>query len=97
MKTNFLKVLKALIYIIILGTAVGFLYHFVRGIYCSLFANDEITNQDRIASAYQFIYMAGAGILLVGALYSTKLVKVYVLPEILRNKIKGLFTKKTDK
>lgn len=96
MKQNLLKALKVLIYVVILGAAVGFIYHFIRGIQCSLFADDEITAQNRVASAYQFIYMAAAGIVLVGALYSTRLVKVYVLPETWRNKIKGLFKKKTD-
>lgn len=96
MKQILLKILKGIIYVIILAAAVGFIYHFIRGIYCSLFADDVITAQNRVASAYQFLYMAGAGIILVLALYSTRLVKVYVLPETWRNKIKSLFTKKKD-
>jgi hypothetical protein len=96
MKQVLLKILKGFIYVIILAATVGFIYHFIRGIYCSLFADDVITAQNRIDSAYQFLYMAGAGTVLVLALYSTRLVKVYVLPETWRNKIKSLFTKKKE-
>ena len=63
MKQILLKILKGIIYVIILAAAVGFIYHFIRGIYCSLFADDVITAQNRVASAYQFLYMAGAGII----------------------------------
>ena len=94
MKTNFLKALKVFIYVVAVGGAVGFIYHFIGGILGSLFADDVITAQNRIGGAYQFIYMAGSGIIMVGALYLTRLVKVNVLPEATMAKIKGIFCKK---
>ena len=93
MKNNLLKVLKSIIYLIVVGTAVGFIFHFMRGIYCSLFADDVITAQNRVESAYQFLYMIGNGVVLVIALYSTSWIKVQVLPVAVRKKIEGIFAK----
>ena len=93
MKNNILKTVKAVIYVIVVGAAVGFIYHFIRGIYCSLYADDVITAQNRVDSAYQFLYMVGNGLILVGALYSTLLIKVRVLPATVEEKIRGIYAK----
>lgn len=95
MKNNILKALKVFIYVVAVGGAVGFIYHFIGGILGSLFADDVITQQNRIEGAYQFIYMACSGVIMVVALYLTRLVKVDVLPEAAQAKIKAIFTKKT--
>lgn len=93
MKNNILKALKIVIYLIVIGAAVGFVYHFIKGIHCSLFADDVITAQNRIESAYQFLYMVGNGVILVIALYSTLLVKVRVVPVVVEEKVKNFFSK----
>lgn len=104
MKNNLLKALKVFIYIIVIGAAIGFILHFICGIRDSLFADDEITNQDRILSAYQFIYMAASGVIMVAALYSTKLIKIHLFSEEVENKLKSIpckikqkFSKKENK
>lgn len=101
MKDKLLKVLKIFIYMIVVFCAFGFIYHFFGGILGSLFADDVITAQNRINGAYEFIYMVGYGIILVIALYCTRLIKIHIFSEEnerklreIPSKIKSKFSKK---
>lgn len=101
MKNKLLKALKIFIYLIVVLAAFGFIYHFIGGILGSLFADDVITAQNRIGGAYEFLYMVVYGMVLIIALYATKLIKVHILSEEnekkLREiplKIKSKFSKK---
>ena len=67
----------------------------------ALFADDVITAQNRINGAYEFIYMVGYGIVLVIALYCTRLIKIHIFSEEnerklreIPSKIKSKFSKK---
>lgn len=90
----FLRVLKIVLFVLALAAFVGFIYHFIRGIYCATNGNDEITAQDRIAGSYQFLRMVLAGLVTCACVFPTLAIKVPLLPESLSEKIKGLFKKK---
>ena len=90
----FLRVLKIVLFLLAAVAFVGFIYHFIRGIYCSMNGNDEITAQDRIAGAYQFLRMVLAGLVVCACVFPTLAIKVTLLPEKWNEKIKGIFHKK---
>ena len=89
----FLRVLKIVLFVLALAAFVGFIYHFIRGIYCSANGNDEITAQDRIAGAYQFLRMVLAGLVVSACIFPTLAIKVPLLPEKWSEKIKDKFCK----
>ena len=89
----FLRILKIVLYVLAAIAFVGFIYHFVRGIYCACNANDLITAQDRIAGAYQFLRMVLAGLVVCACIFPTLAIKVPALPESFNEKINGLLNK----
>ena len=93
MKDKILKVVKVLVYIVVVLSAFGFIYHFIGGVYNSLFADDVITAQNRVASAYEFLYMIIYGIVLVISLYSSRLIKVHIFSEETEKKLKESLSK----
>lgn len=88
-----LRVLKAVLFLLAIAAFVGFIYHFIKGIDGSIHGNDEITAQDRIGGAYQFLRMVLAGLVTVALVFPTLLIKVPLLPESWNEKIKGFFGK----
>lgn len=86
------KIIKWLLCVIGLVGAVGFLTHFVLGIYNSCVADDIITAQDRVKSAYQFWYMIFAGLVMLVGIIGQTFIKINILPE----KIRKIFFKKED-
>lgn len=80
MKT-FLRVLKIVLAVIALACFVGVIYHFFRAINLSLFENDVKTAQNRIRSAYQFLYMLASGLALVFSLVGLFAIKEHFLPK----------------
>ena len=90
----FLRILKAVLFLLAIAAFVGFIFHFIKGIDGSLHGNDDITAQDRIGGAYQFLRMVLAGLVTVALVFPTLLIKVPLLPESWNEKIKGLFKKK---
>ena len=94
-KKNSLILVIIKIILLVLGFAamVGFIAHFVMGIRDSLFADDIITAQDRIAGAYQFIRMLLCGLIALAFFIPTIFLKVDIIPE----KLKNFFKKKEFK
>ena len=89
-KEILLRVLKIFLLVIGLVSFVGFITHFILGIRDSVTGDDIITAQDRVNGAYQFIRMAGCGLITLAAVLPTVAIKVNIIPE----KIKNLFHKK---
>lgn len=81
------KALKITFLVITFLAFVGVMYHYVRGIYCSLFANDIKTAQNRIDSAYQFMMMIASGVVMIGGFVASNLVKCDLTMKGLLNKI----------
>lgn len=90
----FLRILKITLFLLAIAAFVGFIYHFVRGIYFACNGNDEITAQDRIAGSYEFLRMVFAGLVVSAFIFPTLAIKVNILPDSVNEKIKGLFKKK---
>ena len=61
--------------------AIGFVTHFVLAIYRSCVNDDIITAQDRIKSAYQFMYMVFSGLFMVVGAFLQSCIKVSLLDE----------------
>ena len=89
----FLRILKAVLFLLAIAAFVGFIFHFIKGIDGSLHGNDDITAQDRIGGAYQFLRMVQAGLVTLAFLIPTLFIKVPLLPETWTEKIKGFFSK----
>lgn len=89
-----LKIVKDVLYVIFFAFVVGFIYHWARGIYCSLIEDDVITAQNRINSAYQFIAMAGSGLIALVAMFSSLAIKAESFIQVGLKKCKALLTKK---
>ena len=85
----FLRVLKIVLFVLGAVALVGFFYHFARGIYCSCNGNDEITAQDRLPGAYQFLRMVLSGLVILACILPTIAIKVTLLPESWNEKIKA--------
>ena len=85
-----LRVVKIILFILGLAALVGLVTHFILGIRDSLFANDEITAQDRINSSYQFIRMALCGIIALAFFIQTIFIKFPLFPEVVMNFFNGL-------
>ena len=87
----FLRVLKIVLYVLGVIAFVGFMYHFIRGIYCSCNGNDLITAQDRIAGSYQFLRMVFAGVITCVFIFPTLAIKVPLIPDSANEKVKKVF------
>lgn len=93
MKT-FLKVLKGVLYVLGIASIIAFIVFFIKGIYASCVADDIITQQNRIESAYFFLYMICFGVGSLIFLIPTISIKENVVPELWVNKVKNIFKKK---
>ena len=91
--TIILRVLKIALFVLGFAALVGLVTHFICGIRDSLFAEDEITAQDRVASSYQFIRMALCGLIALAFFIPTIFIKVPLLPEKATNCLNGLMAK----
>ena len=89
----FLRILKLVLFLLAAAAFVGFIFHFVKGIDGSLHGNDEITAQDRIGGAYQFLRMVQAGLVTLVFILPTCFIKVSLLPESWSEKIKEIWNK----
>ncbi|MGM9859060.1 MAG: hypothetical protein ACI311_07455 [Bacilli bacterium] len=89
----FLKILKYTLYVLGVLAIFGFLYFFVSGIINSLFADDIITAQNRIDSAYSFLWMILCGLIAIGTLFPTMAIKEEIFFDDFIKKIVGLFKK----
>lgn len=90
----FLRVLKGVLYALGLTLIVFFIIYFIKGIYTSCVADDIITAQNRIESAYNFLYMVCFGLGAVVCFFSTLPIKEKVITKEEINKIKALIIKK---
>lgn len=93
-KVIILRIVKIVLLLLGLAAFVGFVTHFAMGIRDSVHANDDITAQDRVVGAYQFIRMALCGLITLAFILPTIAIKVPLLPEKATESIKGLFKKK---
>lgn len=83
MNKKYLKIIKIVVICLTALAFIGIVYHFIRGISLSLHDNDVKTAQNRINSAYQFLMMILAGIVTIGGLVGTFMIKVNVLPKFI--------------
>ena len=93
MKT-FLKILKYALYVLGIAGVISFLVFFVLGIYKSCVEDDIITAQNRINSAYMFLWMLLSGVISLGCLLPTLAIKEEIYFDHFLANVKKLFNKK---